>query len=164
MNMMARSTNTLSHFVGTILEKGRALLGLVLFIGLATGCDNSDKVSSAVLETKSSGETVVEATKTALKMIGYQVGERTDKKDTSEGSRTIDAERMGLVTAIGPAKVHIKIVITSLEKGSEIKVDVIPPRGAYGSTALPLHDYQFALSQVIPDLSLKSKRVPKEFF
>lgn len=158
---MVRST---THFVDTTLEKGRLRLAILLFIGLATGCDSSDKVSSAVLETKSSGETVVEATKTALKMIGYQVGERTDKKDTSEGSRTIDGERMGLVTAIGPAKVHIRIVITPLEKGSEIAVDVIPPRGAYGSTVLPLHDYQYALSQVIPDLSLKSKRVPREFF
>ncbi|HKY73196.1 MAG TPA: hypothetical protein VJL88_14855 [Nitrospira sp.] len=147
-----------------IIENGRPLVGLVLFLGIATGCDNSDKISSAVLETKSSGETVVEATETALKMIGYQVGERTEQKNTSEGSRTIDGERMGMVTAIGPAKVHIKIVVTSSNKGSEIKVDVIPPRGAYGSTTLPLHDYQYALSQVIPDLSLKSKKVPKEFF
>ena len=161
---MARSTNSLWHVVDHIMEDGRLLFGLVLFLGIASGCDNSEKISSAVLETKTSGQTVVEAAKTALKMIGYQVGERSEKIDTGEGSLTIDGERMGIVTAVGPAKVHIKIVVTSLEKGSEIKVDVIPPRGAYGSTALPLHDYQYALSQVIPDLSLKSKKVPKEFF
>jgi hypothetical protein len=161
---MARSTNFLWHVGDHIMEDGRLLFGLVLFLGIAAGCDNSEKISSAPLETKTSGETVVEAAKTALKMIGYQVGERPEQKDTSEGSLIIDGERMGMVTGVGPAKVHIKIVVTSLEKRSEIKVDVIPARGAYGSTALPLHDYQYALSQVIPDLSLKSKKVPKEFF
>ena len=138
---------------------------LALLIALTSGCfDNSEKIASAVLETKSSGESVVEATQGALKMIGYQVGESIEKQDVSEGSRTINGERLGMVTAIGPAKVHIKIVVRPLEKGTEITVDVIPPRGAYGSTTLPLHDYQYALSQLIPDLSLKSKKVPKEFF
>ena len=77
------------------------------------------------LETHATGETVIESTKTALKMIGYDVGQSTEQPDA--GSRTIHGERMGMVTAIGPAKVHIKIVVTSAEKRSEIKVDVIPP-------------------------------------
>jgi len=68
-----------------------------------------------------------------------------------------------MVTALGPATVLIQIVVTPLEKGTEIQVDVIPPRGAYGSTALPLHDYQYALSQLLPDLSVKSRKVPKEW-
>ncbi|HET8720426.1 MAG TPA: hypothetical protein VFM24_00255 [Nitrospira sp.] len=129
---------------------------------MGTGCDKSDKISSAVLETHATGETVIEFTKTALKTIGYDFIPSTERTDG--GSRTIHGERMGMVTAIGPAKVHIKIVITSAEKGSEIKVDVIPPRGAYGSSELPLHDYQYALSQVMPDLTLKSKTVPRTFF
>lgn len=157
---MARPTSTVGQFTYRI----SLLLNFVLFMDLASGCDNSGKISSAVLETKSSGEPVVEATKSALKMIGYQVGETMDIKDTGDGARTINGERLGMVTAVGPAKVHINIVVRSLEKGSEIKVDVIPPKGAYGSTALPLHDYHYALSQLISDLSVKSKTVPKEFF
>jgi hypothetical protein len=159
---MARSKNTVGRFL--INNEFGLLLSIALFMGVASGCDNSDKISSAVLETKSSGEGIIEATKNALKMIGYQVGESTETKDTSAGSRTITGERLGMVTAIGPAKVHIKIVVKSLEKGSEIKVEVIPPKGAYGSTALPLHDYQYALSQLIPDVSVKRQTVPKEFF
>lgn len=161
---MERSTNTVGQFLDLISKEAGLLMSVVLFMGLAAGCDNSGKISSAVMETTSSGEPAVEASKTALKMIGYQVGEGTENKDTSEGSRTITGERLGMVTAIGPAKVHIKIVVRSLEKGSEIKIDVIPPKGAYGSTALPLHDYQYALSQLIPDLSVKTKTGPKEFF
>ena len=160
---MARSTNAVGQFLDLINKEAGLLLGCVLFIG-AAGCDNSGKISTAVLETKSSGESVVEATKNALKMIGYHAGESTEPKNSSDGSRTIIGERLGMVTAIGPAKVHIKIVVTSLENGSEINIDVIPPKGAYGSTALPLHDYQYALSQLIPDVSVKRQTVPKEFF
>lgn len=156
--------NTVRRLLQFITAQALLLLGFALLLGIATGCDNSGKISRAVLETNSSSETVVEASKTALKMIGYEVGESTEQRDTREGSRTINGERLGMVTAIGPAKVRINIVVTPLEKGSEITVDVIPPRGGYGTTALPLHDYQYALSQVIPDLSQKSKQVPKAFF
>ena len=131
-------------------------------MGIGTGCDKSDKISSAVLETHAAGEPVIESAKTALKMIGYDIGPTTEQPDGR--SRTVYGERIGTVTAIGPAKVRINIVVTSTEKGSEIKVDVAPPRGAYGSTELPLHDYQYALSQVIPDLTVKSKTVPRTFF
>ena len=98
----------------------------------------------------------------ALKMIGFQVGEKNDTKDASEWPRAIHGEKMGMVTAFGPATVHIQVVVTPLEKGSQIQVDIIPPRGAYGTTALPLQDFQYALSQLIPDLSVKSRRVAKE--
>ena len=104
-----------------------------------------------------------EATKTALKMIGYLVGEKTDTKEATKGSLAIDGERMGgMITAIGPRKVHIHIVISSVEKGSEIQVEIVPPTGGYGSTALILRDYQYALSQLLPDLSVKSKKVPTQ--
>ena len=77
--------------------------------------------------------------------------------------RAIDGERMGgMITAIGPAIVRIHIVLKSVEKGSEIQVDIIPPTGGYGSTAIILHDYQYALSLLLPDLSEKSRKVPKE--
>ena len=146
------------------LEKGGLLVSLVLLIGLAQGCSNSNKSSSAVFATKTSSELAVEATKQAIKMIGYLVGEKTDTKEATKGSRTIEGERISMVTAIGPAKVHIHILISLLEKGSEIQVEIVPPTGAYGSTALILHDYHYALSQLLPDLSVKSKTVPKEWF
>src|SRR6476659_1900159 len=146
------------------LEKGGLLVSLVLLIGLTQGCSNSNKISSAVFATKTSSERAVDATKQAIKMIGYLVGEKTDTKEAAKGSRAIEGERISMVTAIGPAKVHIHIVISSLEKGSEIQVEIVPPTGAYGSTALILHDYQYALSQLLPDLSVKSRKVPKEWF
>jgi hypothetical protein len=145
------------------MKIGGLLLSLVLLISSIQGCSDSNRISSAVFATKTSGDPVVEATKNALKMIGYLVGEKTDAQEATKGSRVIGGERMGMVTAIGPAKVHIHIVVSSLEKGSEIQVDIIPPTGAYGSTALILHDYQFALSQLLPDLTVKSTKVPKEW-
>ena len=134
-------------------------------MGLTTGC--RDKSSSAVFATHGEGEPVVQATKNALGMIGYRVNENPDTKDIKNidgRPRAIFGERMGMVTAIGPAMVLIRIVVTPLEKGSQIEVDVIPPTGAYGTAVIPLHDYQYALSQIIPDLTVKSKRVPYEFF
>jgi len=145
------------------IGKSRLLLSFLLLMGLTSGCDESRKISSAVLATQTSGEPVVQATKDALKIIGYQVVEKNDTRNTGEWPRAIHAERMGMVTAFGPATVHIQVVVTPLAKGSQIQVDVIPPKGAYGSTALPLHDFQYALSQLIPDLSLKSRKVPKEW-
>jgi hypothetical protein len=144
------------------IEISGLLLSLFLLMGLTTGC--RDKSSSAVFATNRVGEPVVEATKNALSMIGYRVNENTETKDTNESPRGIHGERLGMVSGIGPARLRIRIVVTPLEKGSQIEVDVIPPTGAYGSTVLPLHDYQYALSQVIPDLTVKSKRVPYEFF
>ena len=138
--------------------------GLVLVMGLTSGCfDASNKISSAVFTTKTSGDPVAQAAKDALKTMGYQVGEKADTKGAAEGSRTIHGERAGMVTAIGPAMVHIQIVVTPSERGTEIHVDVIPPRGAYGTTAIPLHDYEYALSQLLPDLSVKSRTIPKEW-
>jgi len=133
-------------------------------MGVAAGCfDGSSKISSAVFTTTSSGDAVAQATKDALKMVGYNVGEKTDSKGAAEGSRTIHGERAGMVTAMGPAVLHIQIVVTPSEKGAEIQVDVIPPSGAYGTTAIPLHDYQYALSQLLPDLTVKRKTIPKEW-
>jgi hypothetical protein len=146
-----------------IRENGRFLLSLVLLLGLTLGCSDSNRISSAVFATKSSGEPAFEATKNALKMIGYLVGEKPDTKEATKGSLTIEGERTGRITAIGPAKVYIHIVVSSLEKGSEIQVQIVPPIGAYGSTALILHDYQYALSQLLPDLSVKSRKVPREW-
>jgi len=160
MIVMARLLSTMWQS----LEKGGLLVSLVLLIGLTQGCSNSNKIASAVFATKTSSELAVEATKQAIKMIGYLVGEKTDTKEAAKGSWAIEGERISMVTAIGPAKVHIHIVISSLEKGSEIQVEIVPPTGAYGSTALILHDYQYALSQLLPDLSVKSKKVPKEWF
>lgn len=133
-----------------------------LLMGLTSGCfDSSSKISSAVFATKTSDEPVVQAAMNALKMIGYLVGERPDPENASKGLRAIDGERVGgMVTTSGPGIVRIHIVVKSVEKGSEIQVHIIPPRGAYGSTAIPLNDYQYALSQLLPDLSVKSKKVP----
>ena len=161
---MARATSTALQPRAFMLAKRGLLLSLAVLMGPISGCfDASSKTSSAVFTTKSSGDPVVQATKDALKMIGYKVGEKTDTKDAREGPRTIHGERVGMVTAVGPALVHIQIVVTPLEKGSEIQVDVIPPRGAYGTTAIPLHDYHYALSQLLPDLGMKSKTIPKEW-
>ena len=161
---MTRPLSTTWQSLTFIIEKGGLLLSLVLLIGLTQGCSDTSKIASAVFATKSSGEPAVEATKNALKMIGYIVGEKIDTKEASKGSRAIDGERMGgMITAIGPAKVHIHIVISSLEKGTEIQVEIVPRTGAYGSSGLILHDYQFALSQLLPDLSVKSRKVPKEW-
>jgi hypothetical protein len=151
---MARSPGTAWQSLDSIIEKGGLFVGLVLLMGLVPGCfDSSSKISNAVFATKTSGEPVIQAATNALKVLGYQVGEKTDPEGTSKGLRALDGEKMGgMVTAIGPFIVHIYIVVKSLEKGSEIQVDIIPPRGAYGSTALILHDYQFALSHLLPDL------------
>ncbi len=147
-----------------MLGKGGILVGLVVLVGVTSGCfDASNKISSAVFTTKLSGDPVAQATKDALKMIGYKVGEKADTKGAAEGSRTIHGERVGMVTAIGPSVVHIQIVVTPSDQGAEIQVDVIPPRGAYGTTAIPLHDYEYALSQLLPDLSVKSKTIPREW-
>jgi hypothetical protein len=157
-------TRTVWHSLDSTIEKGGLLLNFVLLMSFTTGCyDQSSKISSGVFATKNSGEPVIQATKDALKMIGYQVGEKTDPKDASEGPRAIHGEKIGgMVTAFGPATVQIEIVVMPLERGSQIQVDVIPPRGAYGSTSILLHDYQYALSQLMPDLSVKSKKAQKE--
>jgi hypothetical protein len=156
-------SSTVRQSLPFIFGKGGLLFSLVLLIGLTQGCSDSNKISTAVFATKSAGESAVEASKNALKMIGYYVGEKTNTKEAAKGSLAIDGERMGgIITAIGPAKVHIHIVINSLEKGSEIQVEIVPPTGAYGSTALILHDYEYALSQLLPDLSVKSRKVPRE--
>jgi hypothetical protein len=160
---MAQSTSTVWQSLDPIIEKGGLLLSFVLLLGLTSGCGDSSKISSAVFTTKTSGEPVVQAAKDALRMIGYQVGEKGDTKATSESPPAILGERVGgMVTAFGPATVHIQIVVAPLGKGSQIQVDIIPPTGAYGSTALPLHDYQYALSQLLPDVSVKSRNVQRE--
>lgn len=148
------------------IHSGSLVLGLVLFMGLTTGCvGESSKTSSAVFYTSANGEPVIEATQTALKLSGYRVTATGNTKDPS-GSlhQAIRGERFGMVNAFGPRLVHIRIVVTPLEKGSQIEVEVIPPSGAYGTSAIPLHDYQYALSQVLPDLVVKSKQVPKAWF
>ena len=156
---MTRSASAIWQFLDSTL-----LLSLVLLMSFTTGCYQSSKISSAVFTTRTSGEPVVEATKNALKMIGYQVGEKNDPKDAGEGSRAIHGEKLGgMVTAFGPATVHIEVVVMPLETISQIQVDILPPRGAYGSTALILHDYQYALSQLLPDLSVKTRKVPREW-
>jgi hypothetical protein len=162
---MARSPSTVWQSLDFIIEKGGMFVSLVVLMGLTPACsDSSSKISNAVFGTKSSGEPVVEATKNALKMIGYQVGQKDDPREANEGSRAIHGEKVGgMVTAFGPATVHIEVVVMPLEKGSQIQVDILPPRGAYGSTALILHDYQYALSQLLPDLSVKSRKVPREW-
>ena len=157
---MTRPLNTVWQSLDSINKKGGLFVSLVLLIGLTQGCSDS-KISRAVFATKSSGEPAVEATKNALKMNGYLVGEKTETKAAPQGSRAIEGERMGgMVTAIGPRKVHIHIVVSSVEKGSEIQVEIVAPTGGYGSTALILHDYQYALSLLLPDLSVKSNKVP----
>ena len=162
--LMTRPLSTAWQSLDFIIEKGGLLLSLVLLIGLTLGCSDSNKISTAVFATHSSGEPVVEATKNALKMIGYLVGEKIDTKEAAKGSLAIDGERMGgMITAIGPRKVRIHIVVSSLEKGSEIQVEIVPPTGGYGSTTLILHDYQYALTQLLPDLNVKSRKVPKEW-
>jgi hypothetical protein len=161
---MAQSLRNVWQSLDSILGKDGLVLSLVLLIGLTLGCSDSNKISTAVFATHSSGEPAVEATKNALKMIGYVVGEKTDTNAAAKGLLAIDGERMGaMVTAIGPAKVHIHIVISSFEKGTEIQVEIVPPTGGYGSTALILHDYQSALSLLLPGLSVKSRKVPKEW-
>ena len=148
------------------IECGRLVLGLVLLTSLANGCTGeSSKTSSAVFFTSTIGEPVVQATQTALKLSGYRVTATADTSDPGGPlQRAIRGERFGMVNAFGPRLVHIRILVTPLEKGSQIEVEVIPPSGAYGSSAIPLHDYQYALLQVLPDLVVKSKQVPKEWF
>jgi hypothetical protein len=60
-----------------------------------------------------------------------------------------------MATAIGPAEVHIHIVVSLLEKESEIQVEIVPPTGAYGSSALILLIY--ALSAASRSQSEKRK-------
>jgi hypothetical protein len=107
----------------------------------------------------------VKAVETALKISGYRLNDNRSAKETDAApGRAIHGERYGMSTAFGPAVVQIHVVITPLERGSQIHVDVIPPRGAYGNSALPLSDYQYALSQLLPDLTVKNTKVPKTWF
>jgi hypothetical protein len=102
---------------------------------------------------------------TALKISGYRLNENDSAKETGNASgRAVHGERYGMSTAFGPAVVRIHIVVTPSEHGSHIRVDVVPPRGAYGNSALPLSDYQYALSQLLPNLTVKSTNVPKTWF
>lgn len=142
------------------------LLCVVVLTGVAAGCtDQSSTASSAVFATTVIGEPVVQASETALKMSGYRLTERNDAKEQQESpSRVIRGERYGMSTAFGPAVVQIRVVVTPVEKGSHIQVDIIPPKGAYGSTTIPLNDYQYTLSQLLPGLSVKSKKVPSSWF
>jgi len=142
------------------------LLCFVVLTAVAAGCaDESSTASSAVFATTVIGEPVVQASETALKMSGYRLTERNDAKEKHESpSRVIHGERYGMSTAFGPAVVQIRIVVTPVEKGSRIQVDIIPPKGAYGTTAIPLNDYQYTLSQLLPGLAVKSKKVPSSWF
>lgn len=144
----------------------KLLLCIVVLTGVAAGCaDEASTVSSAVFATHVIGDPVVQASETALKMSGYRMTETNDVKESDEPpGRVIRGERYGMSTAFGPAVVQIRIVVTPVEKGSHIHVDIIPPKGAYGTTALPLHDYQYALSQLLPGLAVKSKKVPGSWF
>jgi hypothetical protein len=145
----------------------RLLVGcLVILTSVTSGCgDESRRISSAVLSTNVAMEPVVMAVETALKISGYRLNEHRGGKETGDTpGRDIHGERYGMSTAFGPALVRIHIVVTPLEKGSQIRVEVIPPRGAYGNSALPLSDYQYALSQVLPDLTVKSTKVPDTWF
>jgi len=112
---MARAPSTVWQSLDFIIEKGGMFVSLVVLMGLTPACfDSSSKISNAVFGTKSSGEPVVEATKNALKMIGYQVGQKDDPREASEGSRAIHGEKVGgMVTAFGPATVHILKSISS---------------------------------------------------
>ena len=162
-NLMLRLRTTVWQSLKIIAENSALFLALALVVCLTSGC--SDNSSNAIFATKTTGEPVIQAATNAVKVIGYHVGEKTDSETARQGLRAIDAEKTGgLVSALGPATVRIHIVVKSLEKESEIQVDIIPPRGAYGSTSLILHDYQFALSQILPDLSVKSRKVPREWF
>jgi hypothetical protein len=148
------------------LQRRNLLLCLAVLTGVAGGCaDESSTASSAVFATGVIGEPVVQATETALKISGYRLTESRDAKEKLESPRrAIHGERYGMSSAFGPAIVQIRIVVTPVEKGSQIQVEVIPPKGAYGTTAIPLHDYQYALSQLLPDLAVKSKKVPSSWF
>ena len=139
---------------------------LILLTSVSIGCaDESRRISSAVLSTTLSGDSVVKAVETALKISGYRLNDNRSAKETDAApGLAIHGERYGMSTAFGPAVVQIHVVITPLEKGSQIHVDVIPPRGAYGNSALPLSDYQYALSQLLPDLTVKNTKVPKTWF
>jgi hypothetical protein len=140
------------------------LLGIIV-ISVA-GCGHeSSTASSAVFATGAIGDPVVQAVETALKISGYRVTERHDVKDTHESPRqAVHGERYGMSTAFGPGIVHISVVVTPVETGSHIHVDVIPPKGAYGTSAIPLHDYQYTLSQLLHDLAVKSTNTPSSWF
>jgi hypothetical protein len=142
------------------------LLGIIVVSGFVAGCSReSSAASSAVFATTVIGEPVVQAVETALKISGYRLTERTDVKETHESPRqAIHGERYGMSTAFGPGIVHINVVVTPVEKGSHIQVDVIPPNGAYGTSAIPLHDYHYALSQLLHDLAVKSTSTPSSWF
>jgi hypothetical protein len=142
------------------------LLGIAVVSGLAAGCTHeSSTASSAVFATNVVGEPVVQAVETALKISGYRLAETNDAKEAHASSRqAVHGERYGMSTAFGPAIVHISVVVTPIETGTHIQVDVIPPKGAYGNSAIPLHDYHYALLQLLPDLAVKSKNTPSSWF
>ena len=129
----------------------------LLLLSLAACTDESTRASRGTFASRLPAEQVFEATKTALKLVGFSVSPDSQQ---DENSMMVTGQKNAMATWAGPAPVYINVTVTPLQQGAEISVQVIPPPRAYGSSGLPLHDYQYALSLVIPDLTVKSVEVP----
>jgi hypothetical protein len=114
-------------------------------------------VSRGIFVSRQPSEQVFEATQTALRLVGFSVG---NPQQAGE-SMTVTGQKFAMATWSGPAPVYINVIVTPLPQGAKISVEVIPPSTAYGSSALPFHDYQYAMSLVLPDLKVQSVQLPR---
>ena len=131
---------------------------LILFLPSCTGEPRG--VSRGIFVSRLPPAEVFEATITALKLLGFAPGDSEQAGD----SMRVTGQKLAMATWSGPAPVYINVMVTPLPQGTQISVEVIPPSTAYGSSALPFHDYQYAMSLVVPDLRVQSMQLPRRLF
>lgn len=103
-----------------------------------------------VFKTKLDHEKSLTATLDALRAIGFSVKTR----NTEVG--VLSAEKFDMVRWNGPALVHIHVKLHEIEAGTELRVQVIPPSGAYGSSRVPFENFAYSLNNHIPDIAVVS--------
>jgi hypothetical protein len=86
----------------------------------------------------------------ALRGIGFLV------KDNNVDTGLLMAEKYALVKWNGPARVHLNVKIEKMDSETELRVNVIPPSGAYGRTRIIFDDFAYSLRNQIPDMTMVS--------
>lgn len=119
---------------------------IVLVAGLE-GCTGEVK---GVFNTKLDYEKVLISASDALRAIGFSV------KDQNGVAGVLLAGKYAMVRWNGPASVHINIKVEKIEFGTELRVQVVPPSGAYGSARIPFDDFAYSLHNQIPDITMMS--------
>jgi hypothetical protein len=127
-------------------RRAAILVLIVLVCGLA-GCAGEVK---GLFKTKLGHEKVLISAADALRAIGFSA------KEQDGVTGVLLAEKYAMVRWNGPALVHINIKVQEIASGTELRVQVVPPSGTYGSARIPFDDLAYSLHNQIEDITMVS--------